>query len=157
MAKKKRRGARFVSEQPDEETLTEETESEESEETEDADDESAESETEEDSDGDESDDTEALEKEEVKVKLASPKQFVGKVIANIVEQTQVLFSIGGTLVAACDNGEKGTDSLVRILPTEHAADLAQFLYDELEGEGQDPQTVKDIAKNGYDFVIDTDW
>lgn len=150
---KKRRGSRFVSDQPEEETTTG-TESEATEEAAEADESVTEDEADE---TDESDDNEPFEKEEVKVKLASPKQFVTKIVNNIVEQTQVMFSIGGTLVAACDNGDKGTNSLVRILPTEHAADLAQFLFDGLEGEGQDPNTVKDIALNGYDFVIDTTW
>jgi len=151
---KKRRGARFVSEQPEEETVTEETEETDSEETAEPDEDEA-GDAEDSDEGDE--EQEELEVEEVSIKLASPKQFVNKLSANITEKTQVLFHIGGTLVAACDNGESGSDSLVRILPTQHAADLAQFLYDELEGEGQDPNTVKDIAKNGYDFVISTTW
>ncbi|NBO53563.1 MAG: hypothetical protein EBU84_02990 [Actinobacteria bacterium] len=167
--KKKRRSARTESTFGDEENNTETTVAEETEDDtadEEADDETTdEAETDEDGDEEESEDEteddsggddDELEHIEVNVKLTSPKQFVAKLTANIQAASTIFFTIGGTTVAAaeCTLGE---DVLIRILPTSHAQDLSQFLYDGLEGEGQDPSTVSGLDKNGYNYSLKIDW
>ncbi len=161
MAKKKKRRTSREEASTNDETLANET-------TEDTSDDDTEQESEDEEvevdedelgeDADTSADTssDALERQEVEVKLTSPKQFVAKLSRSIEEETTIFFKIGATLVAACECSS-GADALVRVLPTEHAADLAQFLYDGLDGMGQDPQLLKDIDKNGYDYSVEVDW
>ena len=156
--KKKRRGVRTVSEPSDtEETLTQDDATDDDADEAEAEVEDTSDDSEQDSDtGDSESEVEELERLEVNIKLATPKQFPTKLSSNLAEETNLFFKIGDTLVAAVDC-QADANALVRILPTSHAADLAQFLYEELEGEGQDPQTIKDISKNGYDYIVSVDW
>lgn len=157
MAKKKKRRTSREEASTNDETLANDTTEDTSEDDAEQESEDEEVEVGEDELGEDADaDSDKPERQEVEIKLTSPKQFVAKLSRSIEEETTIFFKVGATLVAACECSS-GADALVRILPTEHAADLAQFLYDELDGMGQDPQLVKDIAKNGYDYSIAVDW
>lgn len=90
---------------------------------------------------------------ELDIRIVNKKQFMFKVLNDISEESVNRFWMkdkkGQILVATAV--QKGTEETkIEIEPTEIGQELAEALWEEIEGEGNDPTTI-DVSSLGWHF------
>ena len=88
---------------------------------------------------------------ELDIRIANTKQFIFKVLNDISEESVNRFWMKNKKVLIATVVQKGTEvTKVEIEPTEFGQELAEALWEEIEGEGVDPTTI-DVSQTGWHF------
>ena len=106
----------------------------------------------------ESDDDSEWELEETDRNIVNTKQFISIVVGTGVDEMTVnrfWMNNSKVLVATVDQ-QSATITKVEIEPTEFGQELAEALWDAVEGEGQDPATVN-VAEDGWHYQYEIEF
>lgn len=105
----------------------------------------------------ESDDDSDWELAETDTNIINATQFVSKVLAGMDEMTVNRFWMNNrkVLVATVDQ-QSTTITKVEIEPTEFGQELAEALWDAIEGEGQDPTTIN-VSEDGWHYQYEIEF
>lgn len=99
---------------------------------------------------------EVLVTKESTVIVNSVIQLLKLIEKSFTPMTCVKYQRKETREIVCVVTSSGSSIVVSVDPSEWAEEIANGIWDNLFGEGQDPNTVSDIATDGWEYVLDCD-
>lgn len=102
---------------------------------------------------DDNDDWEVLETD---ISIINARQFLSKILAGLEEVSVNRFWMQKKkLLVATVDLQTSNITKVEVEPTEFGQELAEIIWDDIEGEGLDPHTV-DVASDGWHFQFESE-
>lgn len=102
-----------------------------------------------------SDDDDTWEVLETDIAIINARQFLSKILAGLDEASVNRFWMQKKkLLVATVDLQNASVTKVAIEPTEFGQELAEILWDDIEGEGLDPHTI-DVASDGWHYQFES--